>query len=143
MLMLRRAWSLIGDELRGARTIRRAVAEALGSDRYSYTALNGLDRKLQAYLDYRDGFFIEAGANDGLTQSNTYWLERFRGWRGLLVEGLPDLAAACRRNRPRSRTVTCQPIRWRARAAARPPIPPPTASARGPADALMPTTLQM
>lgn len=82
--------------------LRRAMAEALGSDRYSYLALNDLDRKLRRYLDYRDGFFIEAGANDGLSQSNTYWFEKFRGWRGLLIEGIPELAQACRRNRPRA-----------------------------------------
>jgi FkbM family methyltransferase len=75
------------------------VAEALGSDRYSHLGLNGLDRKLSRYLDLRDGFFVEAGANDGLRQSNTYWFEKFRNWRGILVEGVPELARACRRNR--------------------------------------------
>jgi FkbM family methyltransferase len=83
--------------------IKRQLAEALGSDRYSHLALNELDKKLARYLDVRDGFFVEAGANDGLRQSNTYWFERFRGWRGVLVEGVPELARACRKNRPHSR----------------------------------------
>jgi FkbM family methyltransferase len=87
------------------RRIKRAVHEALGSDKYSRFALNDLDRKLRKYCDHRGGFFIEAGANDGRSQSNTYWLERFRGWRGLLVEGVPELAAAARRNRPRATVV--------------------------------------
>lgn len=34
------------------------------------------------------GFFVEAGAFDGEIISNTLWLERTLGWRGLLVE--PD-----------------------------------------------------
>lgn len=34
------------------------------------------------------GFFVEAGALDGQMLSNTLWLEREWGWRGLLVE--PD-----------------------------------------------------
>lgn len=33
-----------------------------------------------------DGFFVEAGALDGETMSNTLWLEVERGWSGLLVE---------------------------------------------------------
>jgi FkbM family methyltransferase len=85
--------------------LRRQVAEAVGSDRYSHLALNSLDRKLARYLDFRDGFFVEAGANDGLRQSNTYWFERFRGWRGVLIEGVAELARACRANRPRATVV--------------------------------------
>ena len=65
---------------------RRLTAEAADSDAHSKPALHGMDVKLDTILDKDGGFFIEAGANDGFTQSNTYWLERFRGWHGLLVE---------------------------------------------------------
>jgi FkbM family methyltransferase len=91
--------------LSAAKKWRRILFELGGSDRYSRFALNELDRKLAAHIPCRGGFFIEAGANDGLTQSNTYWLERFRGWRGILIEPVPDIAAACRRNRPRATVV--------------------------------------
>jgi len=37
-------------------------------------------------LNYDSGFFIEAGANDGLKFSNTYLYEIEKGWKGLLVE---------------------------------------------------------
>lgn len=87
------------------RRLKRALHEAFGSEKYSRFSLDGLDRKLRRHCDFRGGFFIEAGANDGLTQSNTYWFERFRKWRGLLVEGVPELAAAARRNRPRATVV--------------------------------------
>jgi FkbM family methyltransferase len=68
-------------------------------------ALDELDLKLARHLAddealARGGFFIEAGANDGLTQSNTFVLERDHGWRGLLVEPIPELAKRCRANRP-------------------------------------------
>ncbi|KAK8384258.1 hypothetical protein O3P69_009189 [Scylla paramamosain] len=36
-----------------------------------------------------DGFFVEAGAADGELLSNTLFLERRLGWRGLLVEAFP------------------------------------------------------
>lgn len=83
---------------------RRTVWEALGSDRYSRLALNELDRKIERHLDIDGGIFIEAGANDGLNQSNTYYFEACRRWTGLLVEPDPFLAAKCRRNR-RARVV--------------------------------------
>jgi FkbM family methyltransferase len=92
--------------LRRART-RRMTAEAGGDDRLSRPALHELDTKLNAIIDRDGGFFVEAGAHDGFTQSNTYWLERFRGWRGLLVEPMPELAAEARLSRPAATVVQC------------------------------------
>lgn len=46
---------------------------------------------------------MEAGANDGFNQSNTYYLEKFRGWTGVLVEAIPELYRACVVERPASR----------------------------------------
>jgi FkbM family methyltransferase len=68
-------------------------------------ALDELDLKLARELESdvalkSGGFFIEAGANDGVTQSNTFLLERDHNWRGLLIEPIPDLARRCRQNRP-------------------------------------------
>jgi FkbM family methyltransferase len=76
-----------------------------GSARYSRPALNGLDLELDRFLDRDGGVFVEAGGNDGFTQSNTYYLEAMRGWTGLLVEPLPHLASECLRNRPRSKVA--------------------------------------
>lgn len=84
---------------------RRAALEAKGDDRLSKPALHELDVKLDAIIDRDGGFFVEAGANDGFTQSNTYWLERFRGWRGLLIEPMPELAAEARLSRPEATVV--------------------------------------
>ena len=39
-----------------------------------------------AYLNYGDGFYVELGANDGISQSNTLYLEKNLNWRGVLVE---------------------------------------------------------
>ncbi len=90
---------------------RRRAAEALGVSRYSWPALNGLDRQLAQMLGQRDGFFIEAGANDGYTQSNTYYFEKMRNWSGILIEPIPDLCARCRRERPRSVVVQAALVR--------------------------------
>jgi len=79
--------------------MRRTACETLGIAHYSRPALHQIDRKLERYLDFNGGFFIEAGANDGYRVSNTYYFEKIRGWSGLLVEPVPTLAAECRRNR--------------------------------------------
>jgi FkbM family methyltransferase len=97
---------LVKWRLRRSRT-RRAAAEARGDDSLSRPALHELDRKLSDIIDRDGGFFVEAGAHDGFTQSNTYWLEHFRGWRGLLIEPMPELAAEARLSRPASTVVEC------------------------------------
>lgn len=72
-----------------------------------YYGLNGLDRKLEHYVDYDHGYFVELGANDGVTQSNSLYFERYRGWRGLLVEPVPHNFIACRRNRATVNAIFC------------------------------------
>ena len=51
-----------------------------------------------------DGFFIEVGAFDGYRYSVTYALECV-GWRGLLIEAIPERAQECRHRRQHSRVV--------------------------------------
>lgn len=88
-----------------ARHARRAFFEFVGSDRFSRMGQFNIEEKLIHYFGENRGTFIEAGAHDGLSQSNTYWLERMRGWRGLLVEPVPAMAALCQRNRPKAKVV--------------------------------------
>ncbi|MBE2286421.1 MAG: FkbM family methyltransferase [Prosthecobacter sp.] len=87
--------------------IVRPWLESVGIDWLSRPGLHGLDVRLAALLPQRNGFFVEAGANDGFRQSNTYYLERFRGWKGVLIEPFPHLADRCRQLRRRSITVAC------------------------------------
>jgi FkbM family methyltransferase len=64
-----------------------------------FFGLNDLDKKLSVYLDNSKGYFVELGANDGLSQSNTKHFELFKGWKGVLVEPFSDNYIRCRRNR--------------------------------------------
>jgi len=86
---------------------RRKLFEAVGSERYSRPSLNSIDQKLGKYLNYQNGFFIEVGGNDGFKQSNTYYYERFQGWTGILVEGIPELYQKCVLERPKSQVFNC------------------------------------
>jgi FkbM family methyltransferase len=61
-----------------------------------------LDYKLDNIIRKTNGFFIELGANDGITQSNTALFEFFRGWKGLLIEPSRDKYEECCKNRPNS-----------------------------------------
>ena len=47
-----------------------------------------------------DGLYVEAGANDGIRQSNTLLIQQELGWRGLLVEPSPSAFAELCLNRP-------------------------------------------
>ena len=53
------------------------------------------------------GVFLEAGANDGLRQSNTLELEKKLGWRGILIEPSPFAFAELKQNRPENLLVNC------------------------------------
>ena len=91
---------------RSRRRAARRAAEARGDTGRSRPALFDMDRKLDRWIgDVRGGFFVEAGANDGFEQSNTYHLERFRDWAGLLVEPTPHLHREACLERPGSRVV--------------------------------------
>jgi FkbM family methyltransferase len=62
-------------------------------------ALLGLDLQVRSYLP-EHGVFVEVGANDGVTQSNSWFYEQHLGWSGLLIEPVPylsKLAAKARR----------------------------------------------
>ena len=71
-----------------------------------YTALYGMDRKLERHFSFDGGTFVEAGANDGIAQSNTYFLENKYGWKGLLIEPVPKYFRMCQRSRDAS-VVNC------------------------------------
>ncbi|MBC7617635.1 MAG: FkbM family methyltransferase [Candidatus Saccharibacteria bacterium] len=75
--------------------------------RGKYVGLSQLDRKLEKYVDYNNGYFVELGANDGVTQSNSLYFEKYRNWRGLLVEPAPQNYLKCRKNRSVRDSIYC------------------------------------
>ncbi|MBN2643734.1 MAG: FkbM family methyltransferase [Victivallales bacterium] len=88
------------------RLIRRGF-ELFGFEKYSHPSLHGLDQKIMKYLPEHSGVFIEVGANNGYSQSNTYYLERFKKWKGILIEPIPDLYKECLKERKNSKVFNC------------------------------------
>ena len=43
------------------------------------------------FKNKRNGTFIDIGANDGISLSNTYYLEKELGWTGICFEPIPDI----------------------------------------------------
>ena len=69
---------------------------------YPFASLNKLDYLLSKYapdLLSSSTFFIEAGANDGFKQSNTLFLEKIYGCKGILVEPSPSIFERLLQNR--------------------------------------------
>ena len=73
----------------------------------SYFGLNALDRKLEKYVDYDNGFYVELGANDGYTQSNSFYFELKRNWRGILIEPSPHKYLQCLKFRGQANDIYC------------------------------------
>lgn len=70
-------------------------------------ARNELDLKLKKYLNFSDGFFIELGAHDGVTQSNTFYYEKKYNWKGILIEPVPKLFNYCKKYRSNKNLYFC------------------------------------
>ena len=70
----------------------------LGFQKASF-GLEGLDWKAIDIITSESKYFIELGANDGVTQSNTLALETYCGWRGLLIEPIEETFFELARNR--------------------------------------------
>ena len=82
----------------------------MSAPRDTSTRSVGLDAPVQRLLEHvrdRRGTFVELGAFDGVSQSNTAWLEANRGWRGILVEPIPEAYEQCVRNRPLATVINC------------------------------------
>ena len=72
-----------------------------------YYGLNNLDEKLEKYLNYDNGYFVELGANNGIHQSNTLYYEKFRNWKGVLIEPILHNFLQCKLNRSRESKFFC------------------------------------
>jgi FkbM family methyltransferase len=85
----------------------RRLKSSLSRYFFGYVALNNLDRQLEEYCNYSNGYYVELGANDGITQSNSFYFEKKKQWKGVLIEPSPNNYLKCRKNRDPSNKFFC------------------------------------
>jgi FkbM family methyltransferase len=68
----------------------------------SYSQIGQDLEVLKRYNNKRNGYFVDIGASDGITYSNTYILEKEYGWKGICAEPLPSKWNQLINNRPLS-----------------------------------------
>lgn len=68
-----------------------------------------LDRVLYEtfFKNKKDGFFVECGSFDGLTESTCKFFEETMGWKGLNIEPTPYAYGRLVKNRPNSINENC------------------------------------
>ena len=81
---------------------------------YTYLLLNRKKSKSQLFQDLfvlfnfnekRNGTFLEFGATDGFSLSNTYLLENSYEWKGVLAEPSPQWHESLNKNRPNCKII--------------------------------------
>lgn len=72
----------------------------------NFYGLENLDEKIANYVDDDTGTFVELGAFDGISQNNTLYFEE-KGWRGVLIEPIPENYEKCLQNRPLAQVFNC------------------------------------
>lgn len=82
---------------RGALNRRLHEVRQMLSPLYAYSSQAGQDYIVDRIFDgARDLTFVDIGGYDGVTGSNTLFLEERRGWTGILVEPVPRMVDQAR-----------------------------------------------
>jgi FkbM family methyltransferase len=80
-------------EVLGSGPLRVSALDMAAYRARGFASQHGQDVVLAALfrgLGVEEGVFVDVGAHDGLTGSNTLFFERDSGWRGVCVEPLPE-----------------------------------------------------
>jgi FkbM family methyltransferase len=79
----------------------RPLRALYGESRYSSHAEEWIIRDF--FKNRRAGFFVDVGAGDYRTHSNTFYLDTELGWSGIAIDALGDFATGYTEHRPRTR----------------------------------------
>lgn len=61
----------------------------------------------RVFGDYKNGFFVDVGAHNGVKFSNTLFFENTYGWTGINIEPSPFVFKELQKNRPKCINLNC------------------------------------
>lgn len=59
------------------------------------------------FKNFKNGFFVDVGAHDGISINNTLYFEKNNGWSGINVEPNPSVFEKLVINRPNNMNINC------------------------------------
>ena len=77
------------------------ATENVNTESYQYYSQFGQDKFFHEtfFTNKRNGIFVDIGAADGITYSNTYFFEKYLDWRGICIEPVPRMFQYLQKNR--------------------------------------------
>ena len=70
---------------------------------------DGQDKYLETniFKGFKNGFFVDVGAHDGISINNTLYFERYNGWTGINIEPIESVYNKLVTNRPFCININC------------------------------------
>ena len=70
---------------------------------------DGQDKYLETniFKGFKNGFFVDVGAHDGISINNTLYFERYNGWTGINIEPIESVYNKLVTNRPFCVNINC------------------------------------
>ena len=70
---------------------------------------DGQDKYLETniFKGFKNGFFVDVGAHDGISINNTLYFERYNGWTGINIEPIESVYNKLVTNRPFCVNIKC------------------------------------
>lgn len=65
------------------------------------------DLEINVFKGYKNGFFVDVGAHDGVTINNTLYFEKYNNWTGINVEPIKTVYDKLVANRPNNINLNC------------------------------------
>jgi FkbM family methyltransferase len=59
------------------------------------------------FKGYKNGFYVDIGAHDGLTINNTIYFSKYNNWKGINVEAIKEVYDKLVENRPTDININC------------------------------------